>query len=135
MDKRDLGITIGICASLAVHVGVLTYSADRYAHTSLYYPSSYRRLPGVLISLKPKTPLPTPRPPQPVNIGDIKGTGDADFDSPGDIPLSARQADETQAWYTVHRSGEKSVNSSKDSDDPTLGENGRGGPRSPAAQA
>jgi TonB family protein len=88
----------------------------------------------VLISLKPKNLL-IPPPPQPVDIGDIKGIGDADFDSPGDIPLSARQADETQAWYTVHKSGVRSANSSNASDDPLRGQNGRGGPRSPAAQA
>ena len=57
----------------------------------LYYPSSMHRLPGVLISLKPKTPPPPPPlPPDPrEDIGDVTGTGESNFASLGDRPLEA----------------------------------------------
>jgi TonB family protein len=134
MDTRDLGITIGICASLAVHVGVLTYSANRYAHTPLYYPSSMHRLPGVLVSLKPKQPPPPPDSRE--DIGEATGTGESNFASLGDRPLQAPKADETQAWYSLQNPGQRTVaKPAGRSDNATVGDNGRGGPRSRAAQA
>ncbi|MGH7178802.1 MAG: hypothetical protein ACREJC_15595 [Tepidisphaeraceae bacterium] len=89
---HDSTLTVALCASLVVHVGVLVALAELFAGQRI-------DLPGYAMSSL-QTPVnsplivPVPRPDE--QLGDTEGTGTASDASPGEQPLLARAGPQDQ---------------------------------------
>lgn len=94
--------TIAFCASLTLHAFVVVTAVDLYADDRIYLPGFDRRQiveansDRILIPLPPPTPE-APEPEREEKLGRADGTGSALDDSPGELPLIARQGPQNQA--------------------------------------
>jgi len=126
MQRRDINLTIGVCASLILHVGFLAYGANRYARQGghLYLPPIWHREDSVVVSLKDPS-----KPDLPVHdeLGESTGTGIGSNASEGDQPLKAQEADEDQAFLSRDPAGPNHVGVPPTEYAGPIGEGGVGG--------
>lgn len=116
MNRRDISLTLALCASLTLHALLLGGAAEWYAigtsaNLSLPgYPKTATTKPS-LISL---LPLPEPddtRDPMD-RLGDMQGKGKATADSAGDEPMQARKADQEQPLLSFDPDGASKIGES-----------------------
>lgn len=112
MTRRDISLTLALCASLVVHALLLGSMAEVYSLGT----GSHIWLPGfprqpVLTALL----IPSSESEDPWNrLGDSSGTGDSTDSSPGELPMIARQGLQNQAFLSLDPEGPGRVG-----DDPT----------------
>ncbi|MBC8105257.1 MAG: TonB family protein [Anaerolineae bacterium] len=93
--------TIAFCASLTLHAFVVVTAVDLYAHDRIFLPGFDRNQIVEAKSDRIVIPLPpdpeAPEPDRDEKLGRADGTGSALDDSPGELPLIARQGAQNQA--------------------------------------
>jgi TonB family protein len=95
MRRRDISLTIALCASLTAHALFSRALADRYVatHKQIYFAG----LPGETMA-EDHIVRPAVRPPPlEFDLGSPDGVGNALDSSPGDQPIQAREGDQNQA--------------------------------------
>ncbi len=97
MNRRDVNFTIGVCLSLSLHLGFMTYSAYRYAHQNghLYLAPIWNRENSVIVRLVDPKDLAVHD-----ELGERNGKGIGSNAAEGEQPLRAPEADEDQASLT-----------------------------------
>lgn len=104
--RRDISLTLALCLSLTVHAWIVQAAASRYAraYQQFYLPGLAE--PARLVQVRAVTPvqaLPDPT----ARLGDADGlpTADALAASPGEQPMQARLAHQTQAHLSLDEQG------------------------------
>lgn len=101
--KRDISLTLALCLSLVVHGWIMhqvirRFVADNYP---LYFPGLSPRVAVSQVIVPDPPPQANPPLDRFERLGDVDATGDAIADSPGDNPLRAPRADQTQAALSL----------------------------------
>jgi TonB family protein len=136
MRYRDTSLTIGFCASLALHAAVAylmltTYTREFgrvYVNADSSVQAAAMRRPAL---------VPVFNPPAPDDIGQANGRGEYNDSTPGDTPMAARQAEELQALLSRATpgnhgtTGDRPTNAKTDVGDP--GQNQLAAPVMPGA--
>jgi TonB family protein len=136
MTRRDVSLMLALCASLAMHVLLLGSAAEWYSQQL-----GNIRLPGFAKSHDTLglmvVPTAQPRADEEEDpmqrLGDSAGKGTAIGESPGDLPMQARQSAQEQPFLSLDPAGPGKIG-----DDPTdsmipLGHAGAPAPAAPPA--
>lgn len=136
MRYRDTSLTVGFCASLALHAAVaylmLTTYTREFGRVYLNADSSVQAA-----AMRRPALVPVFNPPAPDDIGQANGRGEYNDSTPGDTPMAARQADELQALLSRATpgnhgtTGDRPTNTKTDVGDP--GQNQLAAPVMPGA--
>jgi TonB family protein len=132
MTRRDVSLLLALCASLAMHVLLLGSAAEWYSQQL-----GNIRLPGFAKSHDAAGLMVLPATDEEEDpmqrLGDSAGKGTAIGESPGDLPMQARQSTQEQPFLSLDPAGPGKIG-----EDPTdsmipLGHAGAAAPAAPAA--
>lgn len=126
MNRRDISLTLALCASLTLHALLLGGAAEWYAigtAAHLFLPG-YPKAPTTNPSMISLLPLPEPddtRDPMD-RLGDMQGKGKATADAAGDEPMQARKADQDQPLLSFDPDGASKIGESTSENPAPLGQ-------------
>lgn len=125
MDRRDISLTLSLCASLVVHALLLATVAQVVSG------QLGTHLSGPLVAYLPNVPPPFFDQDDPARrLGDSEGTGDATDASPGDEPMQTiKTASQAQAFLSLDPIGLGDIG-----DEPTESVLPKGPPGAPAQE-